>query len=385
MTLDGVRAVLLAGGLGHRMGVLTANTCKPMVPYAGSCRLVDFSLANAVASEVPELVLLSLHRETELACHILDRWDDQPNTHMHFGAHERLLRDRGLPGPGELLPARPAERGTADALLSNAPYVFASGARDILILHADHVYRFDYAPMLEAHRRTGADCTIGVQAIERHWVRLFGMVTVDAQLAVVDLVEKPESPTSDLVFTAFCLFRAEPLRDVLHKLRATGPDGWQHDISRDVLPFMVHGEWDVRAYPIESYWADIGTVERYHSEQLGLLATPHPIEANGLPRTLTSGRPLFDRSLGLLGAPAVSDAETANPGDVVVEAGAVVEDCVLHPGARVAAGATVLRSVLLPGAVVPVGARVSDTLVLQGEHLSGDRQGMAALGVARTG
>ncbi|GAB1339903.1 glucose-1-phosphate adenylyltransferase family protein [Streptomyces sp. E-15] len=384
VTLDGVRAALLAGGLGQRMGPLTADTCKPMVPYAASCRLVDFSLANAAASGVGEAVLLSLHRETELAAHVLEHWDDRAGLHVHFGAHESLIRERGLPGAGELLPARPPERGTADALLANAPYLFAPGATDILVLHADHVYRMDYGPMLEAHRRSGADCTIGVQAIDRRWVRLFGMVEVDDRLRVLSLIEKPEVPTSDLVFTAFCLFRADTLREVLSGLAATGPDGWQHDISRDVLPAMIAGGRDVRAFPAESYWADIGTVERYHQQQLRLLAPPRPFAAEDLPLTLASAPPRFEPRLGLLGGPTAAGGG-AGPADVVVEDGAVVTDSVLHPGSSVAAGATVERSVVLPGAVVGPGVRAVGTLVLGGEHLGHDREGLAGLRAVGSG
>ncbi|MDI5972450.1 sugar phosphate nucleotidyltransferase [Streptomyces sp. SL13] len=369
MTLDAVRGALLAGGLGQRMGTLTEGTCKPLVPYAASCRLVDFSLANAVRSGVPEVVLLSLHREADLVRHLMEHWDAAPGTRLHFGVHERRLRNGGLPAPGERLPPRPAERGTADALLANARHLFAPGARDILIQHADHVYVHDYAAMLEQHRRTGADCTIGVQAVEPRWVRLFGMVETDADLRVRALVEKPDHPTSDLVFTAFCLFRADVLRDTLARLAALGPDGWQHDISRDVLPAMIGAGRDVRAFPVESYWADIGTVERYHSEQLALLTVPRPIPAEALPRTLAAGPPRFaPDGAGLLGA------EPAP--------GALVRDSVLHPGCHVRPGAAVVRSVVLPGAVVPTGVTVRDTVVRAGEHLSADRTGLTALGPA---
>lgn len=361
MSLDGVRGGLLAGGLGERMGPLTSRTCKPLVPYAASCRLVDFSLANAVRSGLPELVLLSLHRESDLVHHLLTHWDDRPGTRLHFGPHEELLRAGG--GAGAVLPPRPAERGTADALLNNAEYLFAPGASDLLVQHADHVYLFDYRPMVAAHRASGADCTIGVQRIEPQYVKLFGMVEVDAGLRVRALVEKPQHPTSDLVFTAFCLFRIDALRTVLAELAARGPDGWQHDISRDVLPEMIAQGRPVTACQVEGYWADIGTVERYHREQLGLLARPHPIPPESLPRTLSGSAPRFDPGTGsLLG--------------VDVPAGAVVEQSVLHPGCRIEPGAKVLRSVVLPGATVAAGVTVRDGIVLADEELVTDRFGL---------
>jgi valienol-1-phosphate guanylyltransferase len=346
-SLEGVRGALLAGGLGERMGPLTAGLCKPLVPYAASCRLVDFSVANAVRSGLPELVLLSLHRESDLVRHLVTHWDSHAGTRLHFGPHDDVARA----GPGAVLPERPAERGTADALLANAEYLFAPGADDLLVQHADHVYVFDYAPMIAAHRASGADATIGVQRIERRWVHLFGMVEVDADSRVQALVEKPAEPTSDLVFTAFCVFRVDALRTVLADLAARGDAGWQHDISRDVLPEMIARGRRVTAYQVTDYWADIGTVERYRSEHLRLLDRPHAIPPDALPRTLAGLAPAGPRYAdgNLLGAD--------------VPTGATVERSVVHPGSRIAPGATVVRSVILPGAEVAAGAIVRDAIV----------------------
>ncbi|SDM19154.1 sugar phosphate nucleotidyltransferase [Allokutzneria albata] len=357
MSLEGVRAGLLAGGLGERMGPLTARVCKPLVPYAASCRLVDFSMINSVRSGMPEVVLLSLHREADLVRHLLRHWDSSP-TRVHFGPHDSLVRTTDF----DLLPERPAERGTADALLSNAEYLFAPGASDVLVQHADHVYLFDYAPMVAAHRASGAHCTIGVQRIELKYVKLFGMVDVDSDLRVRALVEKPQNPTSDLIFTAFCLFRIDALQEVLDTLVARGEDGWQHDISRDVLPEMIRQGRPVSAFPIEDYWADIGTVDRYHSEQLKLLSGA--MDPALLPRTLSPSAPTL-----------LSDVDTLS--GAPVPPGAVVESSVLHPGCVIEPGAKVLRSVVLPGAVVPSGVTVRDTIVLADERLRSDRDGLA--------
>lgn len=363
MSLAGVRAGLLAGGLGQRMGPLTARVCKPLVPYAASCRLVDFSVANAVRSGIPEVVLLSLHRESDLVQHLLRHWDAHPGTRIHFGPHDELVRRAGGLRPGAALPERPAEHGTADALLANADYLFAPGATDVLVQHADHVYLFDYAPMVAAHTASGADCTIGVQRIELKYVKLFGMVDVTADLRVNALVEKPPRPTSNLVFTAFCLFRIAALQEVLAALVARGAAGWQHDISRDVLPEMIAQGRPVSAFPVDGYWADIGTVERYHVEQLKLLEQPHPMPPASLPSTLAACPPRYVSALdSLIGTD--------------VPAGAVVERSVLHPGCRIEPGATVLRSVVLPGATVAAGATVRDSIVLADEHLSTDRTGL---------
>ncbi len=361
-----VRAALLAGGRGERMGRLTDAVCKPMVPYAGGCRLVDFSLANAVRSGLPELVLMSQHLERDLIDHLVRWWDGRGGMHVHLGPYEGTFDRRdGLPA-SQALPDRPPEHGTADALLTNADWLFAGGCRDLLVLHADHVYRFDYRPMLRQHRETSADVTIGVQRIERRFVRLFGMVEVDGDGRVRSLVEKPAEPASDLIFTAFCLFRAAALQQVLTTLSRLPPGQWQHDISRDILPFMISNGHDVRAFPVTGYWADIGTVERYLLGHLELIRSPGALPLADVPRTLPQAHP-----------------ELIGPDGVIcsgpLPVGAKVRDSVLYPGSVLEAGAQVERSVILPGAQVMAGVRLRGTVGLAGEKLTRSRSGLAAV------
>jgi valienol-1-phosphate guanylyltransferase len=364
-----VRAALLAGGRGERMGRLTDAVCKPMVPYAGGCRLVDFSVANVASSGIPELVLMSQHLERDLIDHLMRRWDGQDGMHVHLGPYEGLFggADRRGGLPADLaLPARPAERGTADALLTNAQWLFTDGCRDLLILHADHVYSFDYGPMLRDHREAAADVTIGVQRIERRFVKLFGMVDVGDGHRVRRLVEKPADPTSDLIFTAFCLFRTDVLQQVLAVLDRRPADGWRHDISHDVLPYMIAEGFNVRAFPVGGYWADIGTVERYLLGHLDLIRSPDALPLKDVPLTLPGARPELFTPEGVIAS------EPVPPG-------AHVRESVLCPGAVVEPGARVERSVVLPGARVIAGAELLDSVALAGETLTRSRSGLADL------
>jgi len=364
-----VRAALLSGGRGERMGRLTDTECKPMVPYAGGCRLVDFSVANVARSGVPQMVVMSQHLEHDLINHLLRRWDGCSGLHVHLGPYESVLgqagRGDGLPD-GMPLPPRPPERGTADALLTNAEWLFTGDCRDLLILHADHVYSFGYAPMLRAHRDAAADVTIGVQRIERRFVKLFGMVEVDQEHRVRRLVEKPPDPTSDLIFTAFCLFRADVLEKVLDVLSRRGDDGWQHDISRDVLPYMIAEGYNVRAFPVSGYWADIGTVERYLLGHRELIRSPAGLPLTDLPLTLPGARPRLVTPENVI---------TSGP----LPPRAHVRESVLYPGSVIEPGARVERSVVLPGARVGAGAELLDTVALSGEHLTEPRSGVGAL------
>ena len=362
-----VRAALLAGGKGERLGRLTRRTIKPLVPYAGTCRLVDFSLASARHSGIPEVVLMSLERERDLIRHVLRWWTGHPEFRIHLGPNEHL---RGCRADDDALQAcslaaRQPELGTADALLTNEAYVFAEPVRDVLVQHADHVYLYDYGPMLAEHRANGADVTIGVQRIERRFVRLFGMVDVDRDGRVIRLVEKPAEPSSDLIFSAFALFRADVLRAALHELAALPTDAWQHDISRDVLPYMMARGFSVRAFEVNGYWADIGTVERYHLGHMALVGDPELLPASLRPNTLERAAPLQ-----------VDGTNLRAPGSILA---GDVWSTFCYAGSVVEEGAAVTRSVLMPYARVRPGLCVQDSVVLEDEVLSVDRIGLASL------
>jgi valienol-1-phosphate guanylyltransferase len=366
-----VRAALLAGGKGERLGRLTERTIKPLVPYAGTCRLVDFSLANAQRSGISEVVLMSMERERELIRHVLHWWGGNSRFHVHLGPNEHLRAGTADDDAAQTRPltTREPELGTADALITNEAYVFAEPVQDVLVQHADHVYLYDYGPMLAEHRVHDADVTIGVQRIERRFVHLFGMVDVDGAGRVTRLVEKPTEPTSDLIFSAFALFRADVLRAMLHELADLPAHAWQHDISRDVLPGMIARGFSVRAFEVDRYWADIGTVERYHLGHMALLADPELLPSRLRPTTLERAAPLQVHGTNLW----------ASQSAVVGEA----RYTFCYTGSVVEKGATVIRSILMPGARVRPGVHVQESVVLENEVLSQDRIGLQPLELHR--
>ncbi|WP_225828535.1 sugar phosphate nucleotidyltransferase [Streptomyces naphthomycinicus] len=362
-----VRAVLLAGGEGRRMGPLGTGRLKPLVPFGGTCRLIDFSLANARASGLPEVLLLSQYEERLLMDDLHRTWNAEPGFRVHFGPYDAAYAGRELPAE---LPRRtwPLERGTADALIRKADHVFTEGTEDVLVLHADHVYRYDYRPLVEAHRASGAALTVAYQRIDMRWVHLFGMVRFDGGGRLTEFTEKPGNPTSDLVFAAFCVFDAGVLRRYLTELDGSG---WQHDISRDVIPAMLAAGEHIRGHEVHGHWEDIGTVERYHRAHLALAAGPRaPLPLERMPRTV---RPETGRSW-VADAPGVRTSVI--PSDLV-NAG-LVEDSVLFPGVRVGAGARVRRSVVLPGAVIAPDADIDGAVVLEDGRVQHVTEGVSA-------
>lgn len=333
------------------MGPLGTGRLKPLVPFGGACRLIDFSLANARDSGLDQVLLLSQHQERQLMDDLRRTWW-QPGFRVHFGPYDRAYTD-GVPD-GYEPPSGPPERGTADALIRKAPYLFEPGVTDVLVQHADHVYRFDYGPMIAEHRATGAALTVSYQRIDRRYVHLFGMVEFDGRDRLTSFVEKPADPTSDLVFAAFCVFDAAVLHRYLELLDGTA---WQHDISRDVIPAMLAAGEHIRGYEVPGYWADIGTVDRYHEAHLALVGTPPSLDVAAMPWTVA---PRTSRTF-VASAPGVR--RSVVPADLVND-GEIVRS-VVFPGARVGRGATVTGSVVLPGAVVPAGARIDGAVVLE--------------------
>jgi valienol-1-phosphate guanylyltransferase len=355
--MDHLRAVLLAGGRGVRMGRLGHGRLKPLVPFGGQCHLIDFSLENCRASGLGEVLLMSQHNEAPLLHYLLERWHGQ-GLRIHFGPYQGVTRETCE----HMLATvhRPVEAGTADALRFNAPYIFGPGVREVLVLHADHVYRFDYRPMLAAHRERKAALTLGYQCIAREAVPLFGMVELGGDGRLVRFVEKPAEPTADTVFTAVAIFSAEPLRRYLETL-SRGP--WQADISRDVIPAMLQAGERIFGYRFEAYWEDIGTVARYLDVHRRLVSERPPLSPGQLPHTLKPGvaRRWVRQERGL--------RHTLTGGDVRCEGQA--ERSVLFPGVVIGPRAVVRDSVVLPGARIDGDSLVEGSLVLDGEHLHG--------------
>jgi valienol-1-phosphate guanylyltransferase len=355
-----LRATLLAGGYGKRMGRLGRGRVKPSIPFGTRCHLMDFSLHNAQQSGIDEVLLLSRYHEELLHAYLLETWD--ASLPIHFGPFNALHH---LPAAQVYQQVRRAdEHGTADALIQNRPYIQRAPYRDVMVLHSDHVYRFDYRDMYRFHREQGAALTLGFQRIPLEFVSLFGMVEVDAERNLRAFVEKPSQPTSDAVFTAVCIFNQEILYRHLDALSQTA---WAHDISRDVIPHMLAQRERIKCYPFDAYWEDIGTAARYHRAHMNLLeGIGVPLE--DMPQRLASGgqcvridTPNLRQSI----APPAT-LELADRGRVQIR------HSVIFAGAELGAGAMIEDSVLLPGAHVAPGVRVQGSIVCNGERIEAD-------------
>jgi glucose-1-phosphate adenylyltransferase len=253
-----VVAMILAGGEGPALSVLTALRSEAAVPFGGKYRIIDFSLSNCVNSGIFDVAVLTQYQPRSLNEHIgVGRpWDLDRST-----GGVRLLQPyqstRGERGAWQ--------EGTADALRFNLDA--GRGAEDVLILAGDHIYKMDYRPMLRSHHERGADVTLAVRSVPSFEAYRFGMVTADPDGRVVGFEEKPRRTSSTLGSMGIYVFRREVLVDCL----TTGAGKKARDLGHDVIPALVHAA-KVHTYSYKGYWADAGTVQAYYEANMALLA-----------------------------------------------------------------------------------------------------------------
>jgi len=251
-----VLTLILAGGEGERLSVLSQVRAKPGVPFGGKYRIIDFALSNAVNSGLTDVAVLTQYAPRSLMDHIgVGRPWDLDRSHGGVTLLQPYI------GRGR---ARDWYRGTADAVLQNLDFIADRDPDLVLILAGDHVYKMDYRPFLETHRAKGAEITCAVRTVPMEEAHRFGILEIDGDGRVVDFIEKPPQPTSNLVSMGVYVFSWNVLRDIL------SPD--RVDFGRDLLPWMVGADRRVYGYEFKGYWQDVGTVESYWRANLDLLS-----------------------------------------------------------------------------------------------------------------
>jgi len=331
-----VRAVILAGGEGSRLGVLTVKRAKPAVPFAGKYRIIDFTLSNCINSHITDVMILAQYRPHSLIEHIGDGgpWD----------------LDRSFTGGVKIYPPFTARRrtdwyrGTADAVRQNLSFVESTRPDLVLILSGDHVYAMDYDPLVSFHRDQRADATICTIRVPLEEASRFGIITTDDQYRLTGFVEKPKRPESNLVNMGVYLFNMDVLDRFLYEdhIRETSRD----DFGKDVLPRMVAEGCRLFAFPYTGYWVDVGTLESYWKAHMDLLEPSPPLDLNN------RGWVIHTRS------------EERPP--AIIRSGGVVQDSLVSDGSVIQPNARIERSVLSPGVVVGEGARVHESILLTG-------------------
>jgi glucose-1-phosphate adenylyltransferase len=344
-----VIAVILAGGEGERLSILSSVRAKPAVPFGGKYRIIDFTLSNCVNSEIDNVVVLTQYNPRSLNDHIgLGRpWDLDRNT-----GGVKLLQPYIKKG-------KVAEwyGGTADAVLQNINVIEHSSGDIVLILAGDHIYKMDYQPFIAAHRRKRADVTIAVRRVPLAEASRMGVLALDDSDRVTDWQEKPKQPKSDLASMGVYVFSKRAMTRFLKEgLR---------DFGADVIPAMLAANQRVFGYRFDGYWQDVGTIQSFWEANMALL-DDNP-ELDLYDREWLIHTRSEERAPAKVGPTAQVHRSLVSHGCVI---NGTVVNSVLSPGVRVEVGAVVRDSIVMFDTVIRAGA-VVDRAILDKEVVVG--------------
>ena len=338
-------AMLLAGGQGSRLGVLTAKVAKPAVSFGGKYRIIDFPLSNCINSGVDTVGVLTQYQPLRL------------NSHIGIGIPWDL--DRNVGGVTILPPYEKSKgsdwyTGTANAIYQNLEYMESYNPDYVLILSGDHIYKMDYEVMLDYHKANNADITIAAMPVPIEEASRFGVVITDETNRILEFEEKPPQPRSNLASMGIYIFSWPVLRDALIKMQ----DEPGCDFGKHIIPYC-HGKGDrVFAYEYNGYWKDVGTLGSYWEANMELIDIIPEFnlyeeywriytKSDIIPPQYISSEARIEKSIIGEGSEIYGEVVNSVIGaGVVVGKGAVVRDSILMQGCVIGAGAKVDKAIL---------------------------------------
>lgn len=324
-------AMILAGGQGSRLGVLTKNLAKPAVPFGGKYRIIDFPLSNCSNSGIYTVGVLTQYKPLELNSHIGigDPWDLD-------------RRDGGV----SILPPYQEEgggmwyKGTANAIYQNIEYVDSYDPEYLLVLSGDHIYKMQYDDMLEFHKEKEADATIAVIDVPIDEASRFGIMNTNDDLSIYEFEEKPKNPKSTKASMGIYIFNWKTLKK--HLIKDELDLNSSNDFGKNIIPNMLSEGCKLFAYPFSGYWKDVGTIKSLWEANMDLLK-------------IENGLNLFDEDWKIYSVSPSSPAQYIGE-DATVKNSVIVEGCVIH--------GTVENSVLFQGVYVGKNTVVKNSVIM---------------------
>ncbi len=348
-------AMLLAGGQGSRLGVLTAKVAKPAVSFGGKYRIIDFPLSNCINSGVDTVGVLTQYQPLRL------------NTHIGIGIPWDL--DRNIGGVTVLPPYEKSSNtewytGTANAIYQNIDYMENYNPEYVLILSGDHIYKMDYEVMLDFHKQNGAEVTIAAMPVPMEEAKRFGIVITDENRKIVDFEEKPENPRSNLASMGIYIFNWKTLRDALIA-KAEQP---ALDFGKHVIPYCHENGAPMYAYEFNGYWKDVGTLNSYWEANMELIDIVPEFnlyeeywkiytKSDKISPQYISGESVVERSLIGEGSEIYGQVYNSVVGEgVIIGKGTVVRDSIIMNDTVIGDGCEINKGIIAEG--VKVGNRV---------------------------
>ena len=369
-----VVAMILAGGKGTRLGLLTKKMAKPAVSFAAKYRIIDFPLSNCANTGISTVGVLTQYEST-----ILDSYIGNGEKWGYNGVHSLVT---------SIAPRQTDEganwyKGTADAITQNIEFLDSMKPDYVLILSGDHIYKTTYNEMIDLHVDSGADATISVIEVDPKEASRFGIMAVDSTDRIVEFQEKPKKPKSNLASMGVYIFTWKVLRKYLIADKNADTD---HDFGGDIIPAMLNDGLKLQAYRFKGYWRDVGTLSSLHEANLDVALNRSELNLYGdsSTRIYTEDTYSLPHYLGREGSIVSSIANqgaiilghvksSVISNEVLIEEDAIVDKCVVMEGSVIRRGAKVYNAILAPNTVIEAGVEVNlknEEVILVGGKVS---------------
>ena len=355
-----VVAMILAGGKGTRLGLLTKKMAKPAVSFAAKYRIIDFPLSNCANSGINTIGVLTQYEPT-----LLDSYIGNGEKWGYNGVHALLT---------SIAPRQTDEganwyKGTADAITQNIEFLDSMNPDYVLILSGDHIYKTTYNEMIDLHVDSKADATISVIEVDPKEASRFGIMAVDKTDRITEFQEKPKKPKSNLASMGVYVFTWKVLRKYLIADKNADTD---HDFGGDIIPAMLNDGLKLQAYRFKGYWRDVGTLSSLHEANMDVALDRSDLNLYNDPSTRIFTEDTYSLPQ-YLGMEASIVSSIANQGaiilgkvkssvisnEVLIEEDAVVDRCVVMEGSTIKRGAKLYNTIVAPYTVVEAGVEVN--------------------------
>ena len=354
-------AMLLAGGQGSRLGVLTKSIAKPAVPYGGNYRIIDFPLSNCVNSGIYTVGVLTQYQPLEL------------NEYIGNGQPWDLDRQSGgvhVLSPYEAIGSKEWYKGTANAIYQNINFIEKYDPEYVVVLSGDHIYKMNYAKMVDFHEKNNADCTIAVLEVPWEEASRFGILATDETDRIYEFAEKPKEPKSNKASMGVYVFSWDKLRKYLTE-DENDPES-SNDFGKNIIPNMLAAGERMFAFPFKGYWKDVGTIDSLWEANLDIINPNVDLDLSDTSWRIYSRNPVSPPHY--IGRDAEVELSSVSEGceiegkvdysvissNVTVEKDADIRYSVIMPGATVKKGAKVYYSIVAENAVIEEGAQVGE-------------------------
>lgn len=339
MTKKSIIALLLAGGQGSRLGILTKKAAKPAVLFGGKYRIIDFSLSNCTNSGIDTVGVLTQYQPLKL------------NNHIGIGKPWDMDRMHGgvtILSPYIKESSREWYKGTANAISQNIDYVDKQDPEYVIILSGDHIYKMDYSQMLDFHIKNNAEATISVIDVSYEEASRYGIMNTSEDGRIYEFEEKPKKPKSTLASMGVYIFTWSVLREYL--IRDENMQNSEHDFGKDIIPSMLEEGRNLWAYKFVGYWKDVGTIQAFWESNMDL--TKRVPEFN-----------LYDPAWKIYTPNPVKPPHYVGPGGSI-KTSVVAEGCLIYGKVR--------NSVIFPGVIVKEGTLVENSIIMSNTQINED-------------